>query len=308
MKYEIYKNSTVKVHVDVTPELFEKALDYAFTIKVKDVTVKGFRKGKVPRGKFETEFGVESLYEEAINYLAGTKFDEFLNTNKDVDVIDGPSIDDLDFSKVKRNSNFSFSLIIPVYPEVTLGNYISLEVKAKDNDVTDREVEKEINTLSAKDKTFVTLDEEAILSLNDYAVFDFEGFKDGVAFAGGKAEKHEMQIGSGQFIPGFEEQMVGMKKGEEKKIPIKYPEDYYIKEFAGNEITYLANHERLRRIVVISHSCTRNIHKVRIDNFRVYVIIIISGKSWNRIIKDGAKRKHVGCCIVVINVIVVRYR
>ena len=235
MAIEKIEGSKVKITFEVTSEKFEEALDNAFNVEKEKINVKGFRKGQVPRGKYEKEFGVESLYQEAIMQLADELYAKAIQENNLL-VVGNPEID-LDYKKIKRGENFDFSIIAPIFPEVKLGEYKNLEAKKINAEATEEEIEKEIEEIK-KQNVIVIPKENGTLQNKDIAIFDFKGTKDGVAFEGGSAENYELEIGSGQFIPGFEEQMIDMKQGDEKTINVTFPEEYQAADLAGKEVQF----------------------------------------------------------------------
>ena len=236
MVVEKLEHSRVKLTFDVTADEFEKALDKAFTKEIAKVTIKGFRKGHAPRSVFEKTYGVEALYEEALNVIFEAKVAEAVKDEEQTKNFLGkftPSVE----SKVERGTDFKVSLTIDTYPEVTLPKYKGVEVKAKNLKVTAKEVDEAIKALTKKDAV-KEVKAEQVIAKNDYATFDFVGTVDGVEFPGGKAENYELQIGSGQFIPGFEDQMIGMKSDEVKDIKVTFPKDYAEESLAGKEAVF----------------------------------------------------------------------
>ncbi len=234
-KLEKVNGSHVKLTIDVTPEQFEHGLDHAFE-KIKDeVEIKGFRKGKVTRKVYEQHKGVESLYEEALNHVIGETYYEAIQEH-DVHVVAQPKID-LDITKVEKGKGFTYTAEVAVKPELELGEYKGFEYDEEKIEVTDEEIEAEMERLLGQNAELV-IKEDGELEKSDTAVFDFEGFVEGEAFEGGKAENHEMVIGSGQFIPGFEDQMIGMKPGEQKDVVVTFPEDYQAENLKGKEATF----------------------------------------------------------------------
>ena len=226
----------MKVTCDVTKEEFEKALDKSFEINNAKVTIQGFRKGKAPRSVFEKHYGVEALYQEALNVVIDNKIREVLADTKLAEQICSqfePDIDD----KIERGKDFKLYLSFDVLPEVKLPNYKGIEIKKQVLTATDEEVENAVKAVAKKDAT-KELKAEQVIAKGDYATFDFVGKVDGKEFEGGKADNYELQIGSGQFIPGFEDQMIGMKAEETKDVNVKFPENYGAPNLAGKDATF----------------------------------------------------------------------
>ena len=236
MKVTKIEHSQLKLTFDVTKDEFEKALDKAFEAKNKEVTIKGFRKGAAPRSMFEKTYGVEALFTDALDIIFNDKVQEAVSDKELVEKFVGrfePVVEE----GFARGKDFQVSLVIDTYPEVTLPQYKGIEVKAKDLKVSEKEVKNAINALLKKDATMERKAEQVIAS-GDYAVFDFVGSVDGVEFPGGKADNYELQIGSGQFIPGFEDQMIGMKAEETKDINVTFPENYGQADLAGKAAVF----------------------------------------------------------------------
>lgn len=238
MTTEKLEHSRVKAVFDVTAEEFEKALDKAFEKCNAKVTIKGFRAGKAPRSVYEKTYGIESLYDEALNEILNTKVQEVYANQDLAKEICGPFEPGIEGdAKVERENAFKVSLSFDVYPEVSLPQYKGLEVKAKVLVASDEEIDAEIKAILKKEAQMVTKEEQVIAS-GDYATFDFVGSVDGVEFPGGKADNYELQIGSGQFIPGFEDQMIGMKAEEVKDVNVTFPENYGEKSLAGKAAVF----------------------------------------------------------------------
>merc|ERR1711879_188148 len=214
-KLDKLSGSKVRLEIEVSPEQFTHGLDHAFDQVKEDVEVKGFRKGKVPRDVYEKKYGVESLYDEALNHVVQETYVAAIGEHQ-VEVVAQPKID-LDVTKVGPGKGFTYTAEVAVKPEVSLGEYKGLSFEKQDDTVTEEAVDAEINQMLTQNAELV-LKEEGSLENGNTAVFDFEGFVDGEAFVGGAAKNHELEIGSGQFIPGFEEQMIGMNPGEEKDV------------------------------------------------------------------------------------------
>ncbi len=245
----IDKLSGSRVHFEVTvsPELFEHALDHAFEEVNQKVEIKGFRKGKAPRNVYEAKYGVESLYDEAINHALQDTYYEAVTENN-IQVVAQPKID-LDVKNIVRGKEFIYEVTVAVKPEIVLGDYLGTEVTVLGSEASSEEVDFEIERELEKNAEMV-LKEAGLLEDGNTAVFDFSGSVDGVKFDGGTAENYELVIGSNQFIPGFEAQMVGMKTEEEKDVVVTFPEDYQEKTLAGKEAVFAVKlHEIKERVV-----------------------------------------------------------
>ena len=240
---EKLENSLVKIIINVTPDEFEEGLNQAFEKKNKEVTIPGFRKGQATRAQFEKRYGVESLFEEAIYAIADKKYGEAVQENQ-LFVVGDPQLADL--NNIERGKEFSFAIIVPVYPEFEVKDFKGLKGKKIVNEATDEEINARIDELREQN-VLVTPKENGAIEEHDIAVFDFKGMKDGVAFEGGTAENYELEIGSKQFIPGFEDQMIGMKQGEEKTINVTFPAEYQATDLAGKEVQFALKLHEIKR-------------------------------------------------------------
>ncbi|MFK5883273.1 MAG: trigger factor [Candidatus Izemoplasma sp.] len=234
-KLDKLSGSKVRLEIEVSKEQFEHGLAHAFNAVKSDVEVKGFRKGKVTRSVFEQHYGIESLYEEAINHVIQETYIGAVTELK-VEVVAQPKVD-LDMSKVEAGKGFTFTAEVAVKPEITLGDYKGLKFNKLNNEVSEEAVLKELGKLTAENAELV-LKEEGSIEDGDTAIFDFEGTVDGELFEGGKAENYELLIGSGQFIPGFEEQMIGMKLGEVKDLKVTFPDNYQAENLKGKDAIF----------------------------------------------------------------------
>ena len=220
-----------EVNVKIEGKDWSDAVDHVFTEKQKTVKVDGFRKGKVPREIFEKKFGKESLYLDAANHVLQLAYVKAMDESKLIPVVQ-PAVDikSIDDSGVE----FTFSIITK--PEVKVNKYKGLKITPEKVEVTDEEINHELGHLLERYTELVTKD--GAVENGDVAIIDFEGFKDGVAFDGGKGENYSLEIGSNTFIPGFEEQVIGMKVGEEKDLNLTFPEDYGAKDLAGAKVVF----------------------------------------------------------------------
>jgi len=229
--------SKVQFEVVIPVETFKKAVDDAFEKKNNEVEVPGFRKGHCPRAIYEAKFGVESLYPEAINSAVGETYYNAIVENK-IEVCGYPKID-LDESKVNGKDPIHYFVTVSVNPEVTLGQYTGLDIKKEKVSVSAKDVDSEIEGTLKREAELVKKEGTDVKIENgDTVVFDFKGTKDGVAFEGGTAKDYTLEIGSHQFIPGFEEQMVGLKEGETKDLACKFPEDYHQEDLKGKDVIF----------------------------------------------------------------------
>ncbi|WP_419956007.1 trigger factor [Neobacillus niacini] len=233
VKWEKQEGNTGVLTVEVSAEKVNEGLTAAFNKVVKTVNVPGFRKGKMPRQMFEKRFGVESLYQDALDILLPEAYGNAID-EAGIEPIDRP---DIDIEQMEKGKELIFKATVQVKPEVTLGEYKGLEVEEFDTTVTDEDVAKELETLQNRQAELV-VKEEGTAELGDTVVLDFEGFVDGEAFEGGKAENHSLELGSGSFIPGFEEQLVGVATGESKDVEVSFPEEYHAAELAGKPAVF----------------------------------------------------------------------
>jgi len=237
----IEKNGNVAtVVVEIDKELMEKGANAAYLKARKQIMVPGFRKGKAPRKFIEKMYGAYVFYEDGLEEIFPEVYD-FAIANQDLKAIGRPSLTNMDISD---EGIVTLTLTTETYPEVTLGEYKGLEVEKAEATVSDAQVEAELNRMLENVASTETVERAA--ELGDTANIDFEGFDNGVAFDGGKGENFDLKLGSGQFVPGFEEQVVGMTAGEEKDINITFPEDYAA-ELAGKPVVF---HVKLNKVTV----------------------------------------------------------
>ena len=232
-KWDKKEGNEGELTINVSAEKFDEALNEAYKKVVKTVTLPGFRKGRIPRNIFENQFGVESLYQDAVDIVLPTAYEAAIDQTE-IFPIDQPAVD---IEQIEKGKELIFKAIVTVKPEVKLGEYKGLEYEAEEAEVTDEEVDTALEDLR-KGQAELVLKEEGTVEDGDTAVIDFEGFIDGEAFEGGKGENHSLEIGAGQFIPGFEEQLIGKSANEDTEIEVTFPEDYQASEFAGKKATF----------------------------------------------------------------------
>ena len=233
VKWEKQEGNTGVLTVEVEEVKVKDGLDKAFKKVVKEINVPGFRKGKMPRKMFEQRFGTESLYQDALDFILPDAYAAAVD-EAGIDPVDRPEID---IVKMEQGENLIFTATVTVRPEVTLGDYKGLEISKQDTDVTDEEIEAQLKEQQTRLAELVVKEDAAIVE-GDTAVIDFEGFLGEEAFEGGAGEDHSLEIGSGSFIPGFEEQLIGSKTGEQKDVVVTFPEEYHAAELAGKEATF----------------------------------------------------------------------
>ena len=233
LQVENLEKNMAKLTIEVPASEFEKALQSAYNKQKKSISVPGFRKGKVPRQMVEKMYGPEIFYEDAANELIPTAYEEELK-NCDLEIVSRPTVD---IVQIKKGENFIFTAEVAVKPEVTLGEYKGMEVDKTSTRVTPKEVEAKIKEEAEKNARTVTVDGRPVQD-GDEVILDFEGFVDGEAFEGGKGENYPLTIGSGSFIPGFEEQLVGAEAEKEVEVKVTFPEEYHAEELKGKEAVF----------------------------------------------------------------------
>lgn len=233
-----------KFNVKIEGEKWQQALDKAFEKANKKAKIDGFRPGKAPKEIFLKRYGVESLYMDAGDLVLEEAYMEMLKNNMDAKIVAEPDINVVSLDE----NGIEFEFTLTLMPEVKLGKYKGLKVKREKVEVTKEEVDATIEQMRSRYAESVL--KEGKIENGDIAVIDFEGFKDGEAFAGGKGENYDLEIGSGTFIPGFEEQLIGMEAGEEKEIKVTFPEDYHSEDLKGQEVTFKVKVNEVKTIEI----------------------------------------------------------
>ena len=233
------EKSTVELIVEVGREEFEAAIEKVYKKQRGKISIPGFRKGHAPRKIIEGMYGPSVFYEDAINEIYPEAYATAVDQEK-LDVVAWPETEIQEVGK----DGFTFKATVTVRPEVKLGQYKGLTAPKEDVTITDEDVQGELRPYIQRATNLVSVDREA--KNGDTVVIDFEGFKDGEPFEGGKAEGHSLELGSGAFIPGFEDQVVGMKAGEEKDLNVTFPEDYGAKELAGAPVVFKVKVEEVK--------------------------------------------------------------
>ena len=234
------KGNEATIVVEIDKELMEKGVNAAYLKARKNIQIPGFRRGKAPRKMIEAMYGAHVFYEDGLEEIFPEVYEEAV-IKQDIQAIGRPSLTDMDIS---AEGIVTLTLTTEVYPEVTLGQYKGIEAPKADTTISDEQVQAELDQMAQNVASTETVERAA--EMGDTANIDFEGFDNGVPFEGGKGEGFDLKLGSGQFVPGFEEQIVGMTAGEEKDIDITFPENYHA-ELAGKAVVF---HVKLNKLSV----------------------------------------------------------
>ncbi len=233
-KVEKTKNANeVKLNVTIEAEKFDEAIKKVYFKSAKYFNIPGFRKGKAPMNIVEKYYGKEIFYEDAFNEVVPEELEKAVEENK-LEVVSRP---DIDVTQIGKGQDLIFTAVFQTKPEAELGKYKGVEIKKIEYKVTDEDVEHELGHMQEHNSRLISVEDRPV-EKGDIANINFEGFVDGVAFEGGKAENHDLEIGSNTFIPGFEDQIIGMKIDEEKDIKVKFPDEYFSKDLAGKDATF----------------------------------------------------------------------
>jgi trigger factor len=233
VKWEKIDDTRVSMEVEIAAERLERALEQAYKKVVQRVNLPGFRKGKAPRHVLERRLGAGVLYDEAAEMLVPEAYDRAL-AETGLKALETPEID---LVQLEQGKPLVFKATVEVMPEVALGEYLGIEAEVAPKAVSDEDVDRHLEQLRRKHARLRVV-EDGVLESGDLAVIDFAGFIDGVPFEGGTAEGYSLEIGSGSFIPGFEEQLAGLRSGEEKDVAVTFPEDYHAGHLAGREAVF----------------------------------------------------------------------
>ena len=223
----------LKLEFTIEAAKFDEAIKKVYAKSAKYFNIPGFRKGKAPMNIVEKYYGDEIFYADAFNEVVPEVSEKELTENN----IEAVSHPDIDVKQIGKGQDLIFTAVVQTKPEVKLGKYKGIELKKVEYNVSDADVDHELGHMQEKNARLVSVEDRAVEN-GDITVIDFEGFVDGKAFEGGKAENHELTIGSNTFIPGFEEQIIGMKIDEEKDINVKFPEEYFSEELKGKDATF----------------------------------------------------------------------
>ena len=223
----------LKLEFTIESKVFDEGIKKVFNKNAKYFNIPGFRKGKVPINIVEKYYGSEIFYEDAFNEIVPKIYDEAIKTEK-LDVVSKPQID---IKQMEKGKELIFTAIVSVKPEVKLGKYKGISLEKVEYKVTDKDIEEEVNKMAERNSRMITVEGKPAEKGNT-VVIDFVGTVDGVEFEGGKAENHELELGSNTIIPGFEDQVIGMKNEEVKDIKVKFPDEYFSKDLAGKDAVF----------------------------------------------------------------------
>ncbi len=233
----------VKLSFTIEAEKFDEAMKKVYVKTAKYFTIPGFRKGKAPMQMVEKKYGSEIFNEDTFNELVPNIYETAIKENN-IQAVSNPNID---ITQIGKGKDLIFTATVQVKPEVELGKYKGIELKKIEYTVSDQEIEHELKHMAEHNARLITIEDRPV-EKGDITVIDFEGFVDNVPFEGGKAEKHELEIGSNTFIPGFEDQIIGMKLEEEKDINVTFPKEYFSKELAGKPAVFKVKlHEKKKK-------------------------------------------------------------
>ena len=233
LKVENLEHNMAKLTIEVSAEEFDKAIEDAYKKNKNKINVPGFRKGKAPRMMIEKMYGAGIFYEDAANEIIPEAYDKEVKESG-LDVVSRPEID---VEQIEKGKSFIFTAKVALKPEVTLGEYKGMEVPKADLEVTEEEIQKAIDKERENNSRTIDVDDRPVQN-GDMVKLDFDGSVDGVPFDGGKAENYDLTIGSGSFIPGFEDQLIGAEIGKEVDVKVTFPEDYQATELAGKEAVF----------------------------------------------------------------------
>ncbi|NLA26890.1 MAG: trigger factor [Firmicutes bacterium] len=244
VSWEKIEHNKIKLEIEVAAPEVDSALERAYRTVVKQVNLAGFRKGKVPRHILEARFGPEILHQDALEFLIPAAYDEAI-AEVNAEPIDQP---EFDFEEIEKGKPFLFKAIVEVLPPVELGEYKGMEVEQEITPVTEAGMERYLESLRDQHARLVPIEDEGVgINNGDLALIDFQGYIGGEAFPEGEAENYSLELGSNSFIPGFEEQLVGMKVGEEREIEVTFPDEYRKKELAGKEALFKVELKQIKQ-------------------------------------------------------------
>jgi len=233
LQVEKLEKNMAKLTIEVSAEEFEKAIHNAYLKNKNKINIQGFRKGKAPQAMIEKMYGAKVFYEDAANEVIPVAYAEEIKKS-DLEIVSQPK---LDITQMEKGESLIFTAEVALKPEVTLGNYKGIEVEKQNVEVTDEEVNAELDKTRNQNGRTITVEDRPVQK-NDMTIIDFEGFINGESFQGGKGENYDLVIGSGAFIPGFEDQLIGAEIGKETEVHVTFPQEYHTPDLAGKEATF----------------------------------------------------------------------
>ncbi len=284
VQVENLEKNMVKLTIEVSADKVEEAIRKAYHKQKGRISIHGFRKGKVPQNIIEKMYGPEVFYEEASDILIGDSYSDALDDCGE-EIVSRPSIEVV---QIEKGKPFIYTAEAAKRPDVKLGKYKGVTVTKADTTVTDAEVEEAVEEERKRNARSIT-DENRVIENGDTAVIDFEGFLDGKAFEGGKGENHPLEIGSGSFIPGFEEQLIGKKTGDELDVNVTFPEDYHAEDLAGKPVVFKVkiNEVRYKELPELNDEFAQDVSEF--DTLAEYKEEVKKNLTKNK--EDEAKRK-----------------
>jgi len=275
IKYELLEDNKVKFTVTVTVDEFNHALDHAFEEEKQKVEVKGFRKGQIPRNVFEKQFGIQSLIIPAFEHVANHKLQDIYKIDA-LRLVAAPQDYDVALDKIDISKDFTYTCVAYQEPTAIVKDYKVISIKKPVIKVSAKEVDDKIKTALLDNEKGLVLKDNPVIEDGDTAIFDFEGSVDGVKFDGGTAENYELVIGSGQFIPGFEDQMLEMKTSEVKDVKVTFPKDYQAADLAGKDAVFKVTvHEvKVPSLKELNDDFVKNLNienVATVDEYKTYI-------------------------------------
>ena len=236
------KNNELKLEFTIESKKFDEGMKKVYAKSARYFNIPGFRKGKAPMAMVEKQYGPEIFYEDTFNEIVPEEYERELKENN----IDAVSRPEIEIKQMGKGKDLIFTAVVQTKPDVKLGKYKGIQLKKIEYNVTDEDIEHELGHMADRNSRLVTVEDRAVEN-GDITVIDFEGFVDGKAFEGGKAENHDLVLGSNSFIPGFEDQVVGMNINDEKEIKVTFPKEYFSKDLEGKEATFKVKLHELKK-------------------------------------------------------------
>ena len=294
LQVEKLEKNMAKLTIEVSADDLEKALQSAYNRQKSKISIPGFRKGKVPRQMVEKMYGAEIFYDDAANALLPKAYSEAYD-ECGLDIVSQPKID---IVQIEKGKPFIFTAEVATKPEVTLGEYKGLKVDKVSNRVTQKEIDAKLQEEAEKNARTITVEDRPVQD-GDEVILDFEGFVDGEAFEGGKGENYPLTIGSGSFIPGFEEQLIGVESGKETEVNVTFPEDYHAEDLKGKAAVFKCTiHEiKAKELPEIDDEFAAEVSEFdTLDEYKADIKAKIKDRRKRRKIQTGRSGCRTGYC------------